>query len=585
MNSREKIIFISVVLMTGIYFSLPNILIPYFRNDDKYTPLLVNGVFAYSRDQTTYAFLARDFYEGNIPGDPTLYEHKGRLNPFIPLVPTAVLAWMTLVAGSVTDAFILGNFIFPIIIFLIAYGLLYRQTRNFYISLLSPVVMLLAFDYVITPPLTLHNIIFHLTNIVNASGPLNYFSRIPHIQMSFIFLLTPVALLYMTMEKRKAAYTVACGLAAGLLFYTYVFYWTIFLGVLGIHFLYFLAKKNITLLKQTVLILAVFLLTSVPFWASYMSYGMEFTEDISVRNGKMYSGGLPLVETAKYGLILVFFYALSNKKDYFFLLMSSLILSGMLLMNSQVITGFSIQKSHYEFAMAPFASIIIVYSIWRYGKHFPSLIRKNYKPITTAIIIILLAAGLYAHYTFAKNKSHLYALEDGSAELYSWLNANTMKDDVVLTLSTEENHLIPVYTHNNVYLPYGAYSLAMEDEIWERFYISYLMLGVNVSQVEKMLNNEETRNGYIIDHTTNTFDKSKFEIAFWKFYLFSLRYSDEISDEKKSDVMRSYMSSHNISKYRIDYVVIGPYEREISAVPVGESLWSNGKFDVYMMTS
>ncbi len=574
-----KKIVLAAALLCGIYFSTANILMPLFRGDDSYTQLAVNGVFAYSRDQTTYASLARDFYEGNIPGDPTVYEYKGKINPFVPLVPTALLAAMSLLSGSVSGAFAAGNFIFPVIIFLIIYMLIYRQTGNLHLSILAPVFMLIAFDYIVTPPVTLRNISYHATNILDASGPLNYFGRIPHIQMTFIFLAISVFLLYISMKKRKAFYSILCGLVSGLLFYTYFFYWTIFAGVLALHTIYFAAKKNPGILKHVVIILAVFAAVSLPFWLSYTSFDKSFLEDISTRNGKTYSSPLPIAETAKYAVIIAIFYAFS-KKDYFSLLMGSIIISGIFLMNSQIITGFSIQKSHYEFAMAPFASIMMIYALWQAAEK-----RFDMRKIGAILFIFLFSIGFYSQYSFADKKHSLYAIDDSDKELYEWLDENTEKDDVVLTLSTEQSYLIPLYTHNNVYLPYGPYSLATTDEIWERFYISYSMLGINESHVSGMINNEETRNSYIIDHRTNTFNKSSFEIAFWDLYLFSLEYGSGIPESKKADILENYRryleDAANREKYRADYVLIGPYERSAGAAASGDKVWGNGKFDVY----
>lgn len=568
-----------VALICGIYFSTANILMPLFRGDDSYTQLAVNGVFAYSRDQTTYASLARDFYEGNIPGDPTVYEYKGRINPFVPLVPTALLAAMSLLSGSVSGAFIAGNFIFPIIIFLIIYMLIYRRTGNIHLSILAPVFMLIAFDYIVTPLVTLRNISYHATNILDASGPLNYFGRIPHIQMTFIFLAISILLLYISMEKRKIFYSVLCGLVSGLLFYSYFFYWTIFAGVMALHILYFAAKKNPGILKHAVIIFAVFAAVSLPFWSSYASFDKSFLEDMSTRNGKTYSSPLPIAETAKYAVIIAIFYALS-KKDYFSFLMGSILISGILLMNSQVITGFSIQKSHYEFAMAPFAAIMLVYALWHAAEK-----RFEPKKIGAILVIVLFSIGFYSQYSFAYNKHSLYSIDDSDKELYAWLDGNTEKDDVVLALSTEQSYLIPLYTHNNVYLPYGPYSLAPTDEIWERFYISYSMLAVDESHIRGMINNEETRNSYIIDHRTNTFNKSSFEIAFWDLYLFSLEYGSGIPEPKKAEILEDYRRySENATaweKYRADYILIGPYERSAGAADPGDMVWENEKFSVH----
>lgn len=598
MDLREKIILAALAILCGVYFSAASIMIPAFRQDDRYTPLLVNGVFAYSRDETTYAFLVKDFYEGSIPGDPTLYEHKDRLNIFVPLFPMVLLTFMAFFAGSVQGAFVLGNFVFPVSIFLIVFALLHRKTKNFPVSILAPVFMLIAFDYIVTPPWTLHNISFHIDNILNSSGYLNYFSRIPHIQLTFTVFIASIFLLYVSMEKQKIKYSALCGIVSGLLFYSYLFYWTVFFGALMLNVIYYFAKKDASKLRHAAVILMVFFAVAAPFWLQYMSFDKAFTEDISVRNGKDYERleNMPVMATLKYMFILALFYAVSRKKDYFFFLMGSVMVSGLAFMNSQILTGFSIQNSHYEFALGPIAAIILVYMLWevsesRYRNRlmgaFSAKLSRNLAVISIILILSLFAVGFYSQYAFAKTKHDLYSLDTEYDSIYRWLNANTEKGSVVLTLSTEQNHLIPLYTHNNVYLPYGAYSLANESEILERLYISYSLLSVPPSRISEMVNNQEAKNAYIIDHRTNTFDKSAFEIAFWNLYLFSLKYSDGFPEEMKERIQSEYYSYYsnrtmkNTGKYRIDYILTGPYERSIGAKIGGIPVMSSDSFDLY----
>jgi hypothetical protein len=76
--------------------------------------------------------------------------------------------------------------------------------------------------------------------------------------------------------------------------------------------------------------------------------------------------------------------------------------------------------------------------------------------------------------------------------LFEWLNSNTNLDDVVLTSSREINDLIPVFTHNLVFVPNGERTSAGDVEIERRFLVAMRLLQRPETEVHDLLAQDYT---------------------------------------------------------------------------------------------
>ena len=184
-------------------------------------------------------------------------------------------------------------------------------------------------------------------------------------------------------------------------------------------------------------------------------------------------------------------------------------------------------------------------------------------------------------------------------EVYSWFDDNTAIDSVVVTLSTEHNMLIPVYTHNNVFIPNGFSSSSPTEEIIDRMFTVYKIFNVTPEHFGSITNGEMLKGEYDkgIGVGRRVINASLFEKSFWsnypfhyKFWSFTKLDSDssvfgETNNDRIYDKMLQYFRNFTPSdRYKMDYLLVGDYEKGISnfTLPLNFiRVWSNDRFDIY----
>ena len=119
------------------------------------------------------------------------------------------------------------------------------------------------------------------------------------------------------------------------------------------------------------------------------------------------------------------------------------------------------------------------------------------------------------------------------APALNWLNEHTEKESVVLGSPdhTSINSIIPIYTHNNVYVTFHSqfYTMPPLFEIQDRLYNTMYFMGIT---------SREEFDRYLEDHW---FKEGVFEI-----------YQDKLTKDVYSELTR----------YQVDYLFYGPRERQ-----------------------
>ncbi len=113
--------------------------------------------------------------------------------------------------------------------------------------------------------------------------------------------------------------------------------------------------------------------------------------------------------------------------------------------------------------------------------------KRFYKLLTIFLLFIFLVLSFGIQLSFSRKAFSAYTLTDEKIRAFNWLNENTPKDSVVGALGLETNTLIPVYTHNNVFLPNGGVTLAPTKEITKRIYIIYKLFGITPEYLDEVL--------------------------------------------------------------------------------------------------
>lgn len=604
--SGGYIIFL-ISLLIGTIFVLPHILIPIFQEGNiVYKPLVVNGVNTQTVDETFYASNIREVYDGHIiVRDSQLFEHKNDIT-ITPIFPYIILGYMTYLTGSVENTYIISDFIFPLLTFLLVYFLMFRLTKDRYISALCGCAMLLR-GFIFRE---IKAYIFNLPqlHIQKILGPLGYQSRLPFTQFTFIILISAIVLLYLFLKGRKTIYGVLCGLFMGLLFYTYLYHWTFFFIGIGILFLIFLIKRDYKNSKRVFIVLAIGMLISIPYWIDFAKFKSEpYSEEILGRMD-MVSGRMPSISnTITYLLFLSLFVILVKKRDEIFYIFISLLLGGIVCINIQVFLGYSIQAYHWPLtSITPLIVIMIFYMtsevlVREYNlgavNWIITISRRYYKPLFVFLILIFLTYGTYHNYMFSRNTYRYYTLPNTIIEAYRWLDRNTQTDDVILSASVENINLIPVYTRDNNFIPNAVFTVASTQEILDRTYIAYKLLNVSPSYLENLMRQDNA----VLDKYYRPFGRTGipnteiFEEVFWIPTLFHSKFFSQGGYEIPEEIMKGILSNYNnytnnidelLNRYRVDYIYYGQYERKISSVNLTEykqfrELYKNEDVTIY----
>ena len=340
-----------------------------------------NAIFITSFDAWDvehYLVQIKEIYEGNDRlSNPYIAEYKKSQPSQWPIFPYYLCMVMgKLLRLKVQYLVVLMDFLFPMIIFILAYWFLVCLTSIRLISLLG------AFILTTLPHLGRVEIIIltGLRLLTRTVSPIfteahqcngGCFSRTINPQMTYIFLLCSLLFLAKAILSDKKKYLVLSSLFGIALSYSYIYLSLYLYTVLGIIIVMSFIFHERNLLKRAIIILSSVLLASLPFWWN----GLQFSHD--------YLGRITSFEES-YALIWAscpgFFHV--NYQIIFMLLLcccfiigiskkqidrpigiigTALILGGIVCLNQHVITGISLQPNHYMNLVMPQFTILSIF--------------------------------------------------------------------------------------------------------------------------------------------------------------------------------------------------------------------------------
>ena len=180
---------ILILTLISLLFGLPHII--GLINNKPYVSTVVVGVTPYSFDENHYAArIQKSYSDGLSVSDAYTYEY--RQGPYIfPTFSTLVLDYIARITGSVQNLFIVADFIFPPLLFLVLFFLIYCFTQNQIISLTGTTFILLE-DLFLGHFLPLFNSLASfsykpfLTYLGNITSP-PFYSRLENPEFTGIF--------------------------------------------------------------------------------------------------------------------------------------------------------------------------------------------------------------------------------------------------------------------------------------------------------------------------------------------------------------------------------------------------------------
>lgn len=300
-------------------------------------------------------------------------------------------------------------------------------------------------------------------------------------QLVFIFALTLIYLvseILRTAERTKWLIGLA-GINFGLLFYSYLYFWSYFTVAIFLLILFLAWQKQFILAKKFLIIFFTGATLAIPyFWMTFQASRVSGFDDLIARLGMIHShfpsGVNVIVPSGLIMLVFVWDYIrrrrLNTPVSPVWGLMFIGLVTNIIVMNQQILTGRNILfSSHYEMIGNFFITTALVYFLWS----FAGIKNILFHPLLIILACIILLGNFMPLFLGTlKFDGNEEAKQQRYAKVFQWLNNNTQKDEVVYA-EGQLNSLITSYTYNNVFFNgLGVLYQQNNDEIVERYCLS-----------------------------------------------------------------------------------------------------------------
>lgn len=531
-----------MIILVSLIYGLPHIIL-LAKNGNNYNPLVLSSKTRISRDKTyAYAPFVNYILKGNFPlKDVYVEEYKDYPTPFIgETFPAAVYAILSKVTGSVGNAFIAADFIFPPIVFLLLFLISKQYIKNTYFLIAISFLATISRDFISVIPYPKATVEYLL-----GQGNNNYFlylSRAFHPQLTYIVLLGAILTTIKLVKNPKSIHTqILLGIFTGLLFYNYVFYWTYFLFFLLLYCLFLILRRKVSLIKPLIIPMSVAIFIGSYYLINiYLFSKLPFYMDFVTKSS---SNSYPFVFTSlRYLILAILFYILYKKHDEKFYLIVLFLLSGVLIGPvSKLLLGQDLETLHYlRRALMPIATIVLLIGV--YQKIMRRKILVNV--MVVGILLLFTIYGFYIQTISAISTANEYIHYQYQTDLFNWLNANTKKDEVVGTLDTELNLSIPLYTKNKTFFPPTDRTVMPTSEGVKRYIILSTIIGIDKTTQKNSLDSRNL-NSYLFVYQAYDEDNNLVTNSNRRIYA-----EGEIENFNQEDL------KNELKKYKLDYIIL-----------------------------
>src|SRR3989344_5837490 len=153
----KRIILTLAIVYISIIYGLPHLILS-AKFQGQYTPFTLSVHSGVATDETYgYAGFANIVNRGYlILKDRYVYEYSNYPTPLLAdNIPSLILGFLAQLSGSVKKAFIISDFIFPPIVFLLVFIFTSYYIRNFLFALATSLVVTFARDFITVIPFPL----------------------------------------------------------------------------------------------------------------------------------------------------------------------------------------------------------------------------------------------------------------------------------------------------------------------------------------------------------------------------------------------------------------------------------------------
>ena len=544
----------------GLVYASHHFFIPAFFLDGQkqvYEPITQASYFD---EALLYAPRAHDaFLNFGVRGDFSLTEYQ-KSPAMLPMLNPLLLGGLAKIFGSMKAGLIASDIIFPTAIFFVIYLVLCELGAGSAASLLFSTIFLVVPQWgTAVPPIhsfQLHTLAQTVFPFLAKADAL-YFSHFEEPKLTFFFFALCVYTVIRALKRQERKDMIYAGISFGILFYTYLFDWATVATALGLMALFFLITKDYRRFGIIAAIASIGLLVSSYYWVNLSTLrNLPSGKDVWVRLGGEFSHSLRFGTVWKsYGraiaLVALLWMCVRRQAREAIIVLSAVLLSYIVVVNEQVITGFNVQPDHwYRVQFFPIAVSITMLMVYAYRRYIRLFIKTYARGICIMFFLYFFAAALWGQYVYSRERADLFTLAGAYEDIFAWFNTHTPPGSVVGTLSFAENLDIQLHTHNKIFTPFGLSTVAPEDELWQRFMILGSLWGITPAQFTALIH--EQGGAYYLfgdEYGLHTFDAN--------FFAHGWSVPDALLTQKTkiySEFVRA--NKRLIIPYRLDYLLV-----------------------------
>ena len=326
----HKYVFIAALVMSFFVF-FPVIIFPIVA--DSYKGINIGN---FRQDEFHYFAKIKEIMEGHSLGNILLRDGKKWINPQQTYVEYIFLPARWLGLGEkvnlVTLVYTL-SYLGVVGLILLIYAFIFQLSRDKRLALITALFVVGGYTF-----LTKYSF----------SSNLNIYGR-PIIPLfsSLVFFLY-LNFLFAGLKSGRAAYYYLAALCFGGAFYVYFYAWTYLLAFNGVLLVIYLAKRNGDLFKKVfwVTILG-FILGWYEIYQLFLMTSSEMGKQILLFASGGHFHAAIIIKISFLALAMFVLYSWRNKKDENLPIVLALIISGIISINQQIVTGREVQALHY----------------------------------------------------------------------------------------------------------------------------------------------------------------------------------------------------------------------------------------------
>lgn len=511
----------------------------------------------------------REIQDGH--GFGSIYYKDGKDDPYLhtPLGSMVVAYMGSMFSLDINNTILLSRLTLPFFAFLLIYSFVFLISRDKLAALSSASVILLAdslLDYSGIPRL--------FQDAFQGMSPSSFLeiARPVYSLMIFVPFFAFLVTFWKFFIERGRSWGLASSIILGLNFYNYFYTWTYLYAFGALLILIYLIHKN---WQEALRISKVFigaLVVGIPYaFNLYQASIHPLYEELGARHGIVTSHAPLFIGYIVMFSLIIFFiwFPREDKKKYFFSL--ALLLTPIVAMNQQIITGMVLQTGHYHWYFhKPIAVIFVLIILFYYlGRYKWCVFRRV---LAVLIISVSFAAGIFVQAVSYFNDGDYrdggyVAIERQKyGPVMKWLNENAEKEAVVLA-NNEASHMTVIYTSLNVFHHRSAqlFLSATEKRLLDATFTFYRLRGIGEKDAR-----EAFRAGI------NQISADVYGI----YYRESLGSYGSIPDEKFEEIIVQYKETlktrdsewlyETWKKYEVEYVI---WDK------IKDPLWELDRFD------